>query len=261
MLDTVFDIILQRINNLRNSVEVVSKFANTLWVVVADDEESMKLVFKQDGKLMISRRGTVSEGHYEPLLVANSIVITINGESRLYNHVYTDEGLMFLQLDDGDSKPFVMINNNLLEGKSPQEYLNETYMAPQKAKELHSELALTLWTTLWKGSRTMWIYRSQTSNRLFAYFKSNIVKAGTYNFNNNGSTVLIVGELGEVEAFYRLKTFRQKKGDSLAVHVNPVDGTINGCKVFIDDAPAPDGLYRLTWLKSLNVKNGLVADK
>jgi uncharacterized protein (UPF0333 family) len=75
MLDTVFDIVLQKISNLRNSVEVVSKFANTLWVVVADDEETMKLVFKQDGKLMISRQGTVSEGHYEPLLVANSIVI------------------------------------------------------------------------------------------------------------------------------------------------------------------------------------------
>jgi hypothetical protein len=61
MLDTVFDIVLQRISNLRNSVEVVSKFANTLWVVVTEEEETMKLVFKQDGKLMISRKGTVSE--------------------------------------------------------------------------------------------------------------------------------------------------------------------------------------------------------
>mgnify|MGYP000574536577 CR=1 FL=1 len=174
MLDTVFDIILQRISDLRNSVEVVFKFANTLWAVVADEEESMKLVFKQDGKLMISRRGTVSEGHYEPLLVANSIVITINGESRLYNHVYTDEGLMFLQLDDGDSKPFVMINNNLLKGKSPQEYLQETYVEPQKAKELKEELALTLWQSLWRGGKNVRIYKSETTGRFFAYHKDNI---------------------------------------------------------------------------------------
>lgn len=261
MLDTVFDIILQKINNFRNSVEVVSKFADTLWVVVAEGEENMKLVFKQDGKLMVSRRGTVSEGHYEPLLVANSIVITINGESRLYNHVYTDEGLMFLQLDDGGSKPFVMINNNLLEGKSPQEYLQETYVEPQKAKELRSELSLFIWTSIWKGSKNVRIYKSRTSNRYFAYNNKQTLKPGTYTFENNPTSVLIVKELGEVEEFYTLKKYKQKNSTNIVIHSNPVNGIVNGCKVFIDDAPAPDGLYRLSWLKSINVKNGLVADK
>lgn len=261
MLDSIFDIILQRISDLRNSVEVVSKFANTLWVVVADDEETMKLVFKQDGKLMISRRGTVSEGHYEPLLVANSIVITINGESRLYNHVYTDEGLIFLQLDDGDSKPFVMINNNLLEGKSPQEYLQETYVEPHKAKELKDELALTYFTSVWQNTNRVKVYRSQTSNRYFAYHNDEILRKGKWVFENNPTSILIIKELGEVEEFYTIISYKQKDGSELVIHSKPVDGIVKGCKVFIDDAPAPDGLYRLSWLKSINVKNGLVADK
>lgn len=260
MLDTVFDIILQRISDLRNSVEVVSKFANTLWVVVADDEESMKLVFKQDGKLMISRKGTVSEGHYEPLLVANSIVITINGESRLYNHVYTDEGLMFLQLDDGGSKPFVMINNNLLNGKSPKEYLNETYLAPQKAKELHSELALVLWTTISYGSERIKVFKSKTSNIYIAYRKSSVLAAGMYKIPHVNDITLLIGDLGEVKAFYIPKKIRQKDGSTLVVHKNPVNGIVKGCKVFINDVPAPDGHYRLSWLKSINVKNGLITD-
>jgi hypothetical protein len=260
MLDTVFDIILQKINNLRNSVEVVSKFANTLWVVVTDDEETMKLVFKQDGKLMISRQGTVSEGHYEPLLVANSIVITINGASRLYNHIYTDEGLIFLQLDDGGSKPFVMINNNLLDGRSPREYLDETYVAPQKAEELHSELALTHWTSIWHGSEEVRIYKSQTSNRFFAYQKSRVLKKGKYTFENNPTSILIVQELGEVEAFYTIKSYKQKKGTELVVHSNPVNGIINGCKAFINDAAAPDGRYRLGWLNTVSIEDGEITN-
>jgi hypothetical protein len=240
-------------------VEVVSKFANTLWVVVADDEETMKLVFKQDGKLMISRKGTVSEGHYEPLLVANSIVITINGASRLYNHIYTDEGLIFLQLDDGDSKPFVMINNNLLGGKSPREYINDTYVIPQKAKELHGELASVPWITIWQGSKPISVYESRASNRFFAYHKSEILTEGTYKFKDN-AVVLIVVALGEVEEFYRPKKVRLKDGANLVVHVNPVDGIINGCKVFKNDLPAPNGRYKLSWVKSINVKNGVVTD-
>ncbi|TXF86321.1 hypothetical protein FUA23_19575 [Neolewinella aurantiaca] len=260
MLDTVFDIILQRINNLRNSVEVVSKFANTLWVVVADDEETMKLVFKQDGKLMISRKGTVSEGHYEPLLVANSIVITINGESRLYNHVYTDEGLMFLQLDDGESSPFVMINNNLLKGRSPKEYLQEAYVEPQKAKELKATLALTYFTSAWKGTNRVKIYRSQTSNRYFAYHNEEILKQGKYTFENNPTSILVIKELGEIEMFYTIQHYKQKDGSELVIHSKPVDGIINGCKAFVNDAPAPDGRYRLSWLKSVNVKSGVVTD-
>lgn len=260
MLDSIFDIVLRKIDNFRNSVELVSKFADTLWVVVADGEENMKLVFKQDGKLMISRKGTVSEGHYEPLLVANSIVITINGESRLYNHVYTDEGLMFLQLDDGDSKPFVMINNNLLKGKSPQEYLQETYVEPQKAKELHSELSLFIWTSIWQGSKNVRIYKSRTVNRYFAYNNKQTLKPGTYTFKNDLTTILIVKELGELEEFYTVKSFKQKGGIELIIHSNPVNGIVNGCKVFINGANAPDGRYRLTWLKSINVKDGIVTD-
>jgi hypothetical protein len=209
---------------------------------------------------MISRQGTVSEGHYEPLLVANSIVITINGASRLYNHIYTDEGLIFLQLDDGGSKPFVMINNNLLNGRSPGEYLNETYVTPQKAQELHSELALIHWTSIWQGSKHVRIYKSQTSNRFFAYQNSKILKKGTYEFENNYDVVLIVGEFGEVDEFYTLKIYKQEDGASLAVHRNPVDGIVNGCKVYINESPAPDGHYKLSWLKSINVKNGVVID-
>jgi len=38
MMDTVFDVILKKVNDLRNSVEAVSKFANTLWVVVTEEE-------------------------------------------------------------------------------------------------------------------------------------------------------------------------------------------------------------------------------
>jgi hypothetical protein len=227
----------------------------------------MKLVFKQDGKLMISRQGTVSEGHYEPLLVANSIVITINGASRLYNHIYTDEGLIFLQLDDGGSKPLVMINNNLLNGRSPGEYLNDTYVAPQKAdvshqraKELRNELGLTYWTSIWQGSKLLTIYLSQTSNRNYAYCKSTILNKGKYILENNPTSILIIKELGEVEEFYTIQRYKQKDGSELVVHSNPKDGIVNGCKAFVNDSPALDGRYRLTWLKSVNVKNGVVTD-
>jgi hypothetical protein len=241
-------------------VEVVSKFANTLWVVVTEEEETMKLVFKQDGKLMISRKGTVSEGHYEPLLVANSIVITINGASRLYNHIYTDEGLIFLQLDDGDSKPFVMINNNLLNGRSPREYLQETYVEPHKAKELIDELALTYFTSAWQDTSRVKIYRSQTSNRYFAYHDEEILKQGEYTFENNPTSILIIKELGEIEEFYTIRHYKQKDGSEIVVHSKPVDGIVKGCNVYINESPAPDGRYRLTWLKSINVKNGVVTD-
>ncbi len=106
----------------------------------------------------------------------------------------------------------------------------------------------------------MKIYRSQTSNRYFAYHNEEVLKQGKYIFENNPTSILIVKELSEVEAFYTILSYSQKDGSELIIHSKPIDGIVSGCKVFINDVPAPDGRYSVGWFKSINVKNGLVAD-
>jgi hypothetical protein len=260
MLDSIFEIIYQKVSRLKNSVEAVSKFGNTLWVVANDDgNDSMKMVFQENGNLMISQNGKVTSGQYQLLLVANAIIITVNGESRLYNHVYTNKGLIFLQLDDGSSKPFVLINNNLLNGMSTNQYLNDTYIKPQKAKKLHDKYELFFWKNLYLNQQQISVYKSKVSEHYFAFSKGKIIPKGVYNFTAGINIFMMVGEHGTVEKLFAPKKHSLKDGRTLTVHKTPFDArSYKGSEIFIDENPAPNGTYKLNWFKSVTVKDGIV---
>lgn len=78
----------------------------------------------------MSNNGVVSKGSWELIHIANSIMLDISGEKRLYNHQFIDNGLMILKLDGHSTEFFVLANQNVIADLDVENYLISKYSNP-----------------------------------------------------------------------------------------------------------------------------------
>jgi len=121
---------LPKIKNYSLELDKLSKLYNQPLVLVNEVSDFIKIIFQEKGKLIVSKNGVVSDGDYELLSVANSILLHINGEKRLYNHQFIDNALMILKLDGFSNDFFILANQNLIPDLDIESYLNVKYSAP-----------------------------------------------------------------------------------------------------------------------------------
>ena len=103
---------------------------NQPWVLVYEFSDFIKIIFQEQGKLIISKNEVVSDGDYELFSVANFILLNINNEKRLYDHQFIDTALMILKLDGFSNEFLVLANQNLIPNLDVESYLNAKYSKP-----------------------------------------------------------------------------------------------------------------------------------
>ena len=99
-------------------------------MLVYEFSDFIKIIFQEQGKLIISKNEVVSDGDYELFSVANFILLNINNEKRLYDHQFIDTALMILKLDGFSNEFLVLANQNLIPNLDVESYLNAKYSEP-----------------------------------------------------------------------------------------------------------------------------------
>ena len=121
---------IPKIKNYSLELDKISKLYYQPWVLIDEQGDFVKIIFQEKGKLSVSKNGIVSDGNWELISVANSIILNINGEKRLYNHEFIDAGLMVLKLDGISNNFFVLANQNIITDLDVEKYLNSKYSSP-----------------------------------------------------------------------------------------------------------------------------------
>ena len=89
----------------------MSKLLGYPWVnLVSAEFSKSQMIFQKGGQLLITDNGIVSKGRWELLSKADSMLIEINGNSRIYYHAFIDDNIMIFKLVSTESNYLVLIN-------------------------------------------------------------------------------------------------------------------------------------------------------
>lgn len=113
----------QTLKNLNRSIKKKSILINKPWALIDDEMEIQKLIFKKDGSLILSRNGSVSDGSWEYLPEAKSLIIDRGTDKLLCNDIYVDENVILLKLDGTNNHFFALANQNSLPDLNVAKYL------------------------------------------------------------------------------------------------------------------------------------------
>lgn len=108
-------------------LEELPKIYNQPLVLIDESETFVKLIFQSNENLIVSKNGNVSNGKWELIPSANSILLEINGDTKLYTNEFIDEGVMILKLDGLSNDFFILANQNLISDLDAERYLKSKY--------------------------------------------------------------------------------------------------------------------------------------
>lgn len=248
---------IPRIQSFSLKLDKLSKLYNQPWVLVNDINDFIKIIFQEKGKLLVSKNGVVSNGSWELISTANSILLDISGEKRLYNHEFIDNGLMILKLDGNTTDFFVLANQNIIPDLDVLNYLDANYSKPihvnkkSTFKPLYEkELPLT-------NGNVLQIVKN------LGYFGSTEVKInhkhvpdGFYRLSDSNIAYEIQGSRIKME--YYIEKFKQDNGLFIEVGGNRISGITKGSPVWLNGNEAPDGQYKKGWFAKIEVRNGRI---
>ncbi len=260
---------IPKIKNFSLTLDKLAKLYNQPWVLVNEFDDFIKIIFQENGKLMVSKNGIVSSGNWELVSLANSILLDINGEKRLYNHQFIDDGLMILKLDGFSTDYFVLANQNVIPNLDIQEYLTNKYSDTiLNVKEHNSKIKV-------KPATDSKQSKSNEYKREFHLDDGRRIQVIIYNGYNSKPEIRIDNKtpidgyykISETDIVYEVKDgvavmeyyseyYKQEDGSILQILGNRINGICKGSPVWIDNKPAPDGVYKCGWISKVKVENG-----
>jgi len=248
---------IPRIQDFSLKLDKLSKLYNQPWVLVNDLNDFIKIIFQDRGKLIVSRNGVVSDGSWELVSSANSILLDINNEKRLYNHQFIDNGLMILTLDGHSTDFFVLANQNIIPDLDVLSYLTAKYSVPSSSHRKTSVVSNYEKEVRLQNGHILQIVKD------LGYSGSSVVKInnkdvpeGFYRLANQDIAYEIRDSKIKME--YYIEKFKQEDGQIIEIAGNRISGITKGSPVWLEDHPAPDGQYKKGWFSKIEVKNGKI---
>lgn len=104
--------ILDKVQQYSHSIQKQSMYTNKPWVLIDNDLEVQKMIFKNNNELILSKNGKVQVGYWELLVGTKSILIDRGSDKLLLNEVFLNDDLMILKLDGTKLNFFVFANEN-----------------------------------------------------------------------------------------------------------------------------------------------------
>lgn len=237
--------LLPRLIEFSESLDKKEIFVEIPWVIVDDNLKQHKYIFKRNGDLIMSLNGQVSIGKWEYLSAARSLLIDRIQDKILLNQNFIAPAVMVLKKDGLKDENLILANEILLPDLNVTSYLKG----------------------LLYQKKNIFVKQLQSGEYL------EINNFGVYKL---GCKVTIDGEsvsdrfveLAESEEKYVIKDSRiikvliKKTHDTnkgkIVVEQEQYFPPLKGDFVFQNDNLAPDGKYRLGFMKYITIKDGRV---
>jgi hypothetical protein len=117
--------LLPRLRQYSQTLDKIELLVEHPWVLIDDEGNQQKYIFRRGGKLILSFNGRVSFGTWEYLPSARSLLIDLDEGTILLNHDFVDPAVMILKMDGNKDKPFVLANENLIPDMDVVRHLEE----------------------------------------------------------------------------------------------------------------------------------------
>lgn len=116
----LFDTI-NRYKRLSENLDVKVVLCNKSWIVFNNSGEKETYIFQENGNLIISLNGEVTNATWQYISANKSLIISGNEQSYMVHAAYVDDILFVLQIDGTQNCAFLIDENN------KQYFLSQTY--------------------------------------------------------------------------------------------------------------------------------------
>lgn len=243
--------LIQRLKEFSANLDKIELFVDVPWVIVDDDLNQQKYIFKRDGRIIMSLNGQVSIGKWELLSAARSILIDRIQDKILLNQNFIDPAVMILKKDGFKDENLILANEILIPDLNVTEYLKQLYYQKNRIelKRLKNGDLLEIHN-----------YKNELSNNKVS-FEDDRVPDGIYELEDSDKKFIVNN--GQIVKIYNNYPFETNKGIILVEkEYNPTSLYLSnnqiGNFVFQNNLPAPDGKYRLAFMEHIWVENGRI---
>jgi len=236
--------LIPKLKQFSENLDRKEVFCEFPWVIIDENLNQQKYIFKKDGSLIMSLNGAVTIGKWEYLSAAKSLLIDRITDKILLNQNFIAPAVMVLKKDGLKDDNFILVNQQLLPNLNAQEYLQKLYYEKNNivVKKLKTGQYLEL--NNYKGYPVDAI----------ATINGVPVEDATIHVDTDKKYQIKNSKVAKVLVD---TTYNTNKG-IISIEQTEFFAPAVGDLVFQNDQLANDGKYRLGFLNSITVKDGRI---
>lgn len=118
---------IPRLKQFSDNLDRKEFFIDIPWVIVNENLNQQKYIFKRNGELVISLNGIVTIGSWEYLSTAKSLLLDRIQDKILLNQYFISPAVMILKKDGLIDENVILVNQILLPDLNVDDYLKKLY--------------------------------------------------------------------------------------------------------------------------------------
>lgn len=240
--------ILPRLKEFSATLDRKEIFIEVPWVIIDENLNQQKYIFKRDGVLIMSLNGQVTTGAWEYLFAAKSLLIDRVKDKILLNQDFIDPAVMILKKDGSKDENLILANEILMPDLDVEQYLRKLFYSKNSifVKRLKNGDLLEIHN-----------YQEYETPKSIVTIEGKSVPDGIVTFQDSSEKFEIKDS--KINKVIRTKiSYATNKGDIVVEQEMMYRKPIHGDFVYQNNSPAQDGKYRLGFLNHIIVQNGRV---
>lgn len=237
--------LIPRLRQFSENLDKKEIFVDIPWVIIDENLNQQKYIFRRNGDLVMSLNGQVSIGKWEYLSAARSLLIDRLQDKILLNQNFVTPVVMVLRKDGSRDEDLILGNEILLPDLNVLDYLKELYYQKNNIEFIKLKTGEYLELNQYEGSIngnqvtidgepvSDGFVQSAQPNKRYLIKNSKIVKTLVKKSYDTNKGKIVIEQQEYMEP---------SKGDF----------------VFQNDKAAPDGRYRLGFMLNIVIKNGQI---
>jgi hypothetical protein len=238
--------LIPRLKEFSANLDKIEIFTEKPWVIIDDNNNVQKYIFRRNGELIMSLNGQVTVGKWEFLSSAKSLLIDRIQDKILLNQSFIDPAVMILKKDSLFEDNLILANELLLPDLNVIDYLKGIYYQKYKIKEV----------PLQNGEFLEIFYFDPNID---TYWNKKVAISGVFIdngvFKAKDKMEFIIKE-GKISVYTEEIEYNTRIGKII------IEQTLGSCKigdkVSLGGLDAPDGKYRLGFMSTITVKDGRI---
>tara|TARA_R110001606_G_scaffold364204_1_gene518551 strand:- start:1550 stop:2299 length:750 start_codon:yes stop_codon:yes gene_type:complete len=239
--------LVKRLSKLSRKLDNQTLFTNKKWVLIDELDNQQTFIFESDGNLIMSISGIVKVGTWKYIDEAKSILINRgDNDIILLNNTFFDSAVMILKYDGASNDNlFILVNQNIIPNLDVESYL-----------KLRLKKEFIIETVNLIDDKKLEIFSISKNDKIGCYVLIDGVSPENCSVEDGYSKFVILN--GRIEKItYPRKVILSNGSEILIDQANYYSPSV-GDLVFIQDKLAPSGRYKLGFLDTIKIVDGVI---
>lgn len=243
--------LVHRLYDFSESLSNKSLFVDKPWVLIDEQNNYHKYIFKNNGDLIMSMNGYAQIGKWDYVNAAKSILIDRIKDKILLNHAFFNQAIMVLKMDGINNPFFILANENEIPDLNVKNYLlSLTY---EKYNVITGKLV---------DGRILEVYREKSNFILpgmYVTIDGEEVPFGKYQVESSGTFYKIENSMID-KIFYEVE-YELSSGTKIMIEQQKIDSISIGDIVYDEYGNLFNGEIMLNLFTRLYIIEGVVRKK